>query len=122
MPVTFHFDEGIIVIVAVGEYPPEALMEAVQAAVNKFAQSGRVPLMFDQRQSTSLATRSTEDLRRLAAFGDHLTEFMGPRIAFVVEGILEFGLNRLTSAYMDENFETNIFQDPDAARRWLLEE
>ncbi len=122
MPVSFHFDEGILVIVAVGEYPPEELMETVQAAVDKFAQSGRLPVLFDQRRSTSLANRSTEDLKRLAAFGDSMSEYVGPRIAMVVEGDLEFGLDRMASAFMDESRSVQVCRDLNTARQWLLEE
>jgi len=64
---------------------------------------------------------SKDELRQIAIYGK--SRLATPaRLAIVAGELLSFGLSREFEAYRDEDdLETMVFRDPDAARTWLEE-
>ncbi len=122
MAVSSYIRPSIIVVVAEGEYTVEELIQGVRNGLDEFDELIRPCLLFDQRMSESLQTRTNKELRDIAAYGNSIRERIGRRVAFVTSGLLEFGLARMGSAYLDDDeLELNVFTEIEAAFEWLSE-
>jgi hypothetical protein len=120
MPVTYSIRSNLLLIVASGDYdaaePPRTLL----AALEDPACPPRVALLVDVRESRSLASRSMEEIRRIAEFVGPHAERIGGRCAVVTSSDLQFGLGRMGAAHAEGvGVNAAIFRDVAPALEWL---
>jgi hypothetical protein len=121
MPVSFRYDENIIVIEMSGEYSVHELRSTV---INAFADSSRLPnavLMIDLSESKSFNKRSSETINSFAHFIGSFAKQFNKRIAFIAPDDLKYGLVRMgVSAANNIEIEVEIFREYLKAREWLI--
>lgn len=119
MPVTYHVHDDVVEMVLNGETTPDEIIQKFHQALDDPAAAPRFALLLDVRQSTSLATRATADIIRVA-------EYLGPhkdrvrRCAVLATENVHFGLSRLGAVYSETaGVMTSVFRDRDEALAWL---
>jgi hypothetical protein len=121
MPVSFRYDENIIVIEMSGEYSIDELRSTV---INAFTDSAIPPnafLMIDFSASQSFHKRSSETINSLAFFIGSFAKQFNNRLAFVVPDNLNYGLVRMGVSNVNKTeIDVEIFREYFKAREWLL--
>jgi hypothetical protein len=119
MSVIYRFQDDVVEMVLEGENPPDAVIQCFNKAVEDPEVPEQFFLIVDVRKSTSLATRPTQDIIRVA-------EYIGPfqdrvmRCAVLATENVHFGLSRLGAVYSETaGVMTSVFRDRDEAVSWL---
>ena len=119
MPVTYRVDDDVLEMTFNGDCPPDEVIQTFHEALDDPACPPKFALFVDVRKSTSLATRPTPDIIRVA-------EYLGPhksrvaRCAVLATEDVHFGLSRLGAVYSEaKGVVTNVFRDRDEAIAWL---
>ena len=119
MPATYHVQGDVVEMSLVGDCPPDEVIQTFHEALEDPATPSRFVLLLDVRKSTSLATRSTADIIRVA-------EHLGPhkdrvtRCGVLATENVHFGLSRLGAVYSETaGVMTSVFRDRDEALAWL---
>ena len=119
MPVTYHVNDDVIEMALNGECPPDEVIQAFHEALADPATPSTFVLFVDVRKSTSLASRDTADIIRVA-------EYLGPhkdrvkRCAVLATEQVHFGLSRLGAVYSETaGVMTSVFRDREEALAWL---
>ena len=119
MPVTYRVADGVIEMTLEGESTPDAVIECFDRALQDAATPAKFALFLDVRRSTSLATRPTTEIIRVA-------EHLGPnkdrvtRCAVLATENIHFGLSRLGAVYSETaGVMTSVFRDREEALAWL---
>jgi hypothetical protein len=121
MPVTYGFDDTIVVMRAEGAYTLADLKAATLGALDDSARPEGSVLMFDVRASEALAERTADEVRDMAEFLQRHGDRFARRLAIVAGSDLGYGLMRLGAAHTEQGGITSeVFRDYDAAKRWLL--
>jgi hypothetical protein len=120
MPVSYTFDDRIIVVHLVGHYSSGEMLETVVASLNDPELPRNPMLMLDLRASQSMPERSAEEVRsRARDLAVHGAGF-GHRIAMIAPTDLAYGMMRIASAAAAAGgLFTKVFRDFEAARAWL---
>lgn len=120
MAVEYAFHEGVLTIAAVGVYEPRDLVQAFLAALNDPACPRPVALMYDVSRSESLATRSTDEIRKMADFIASYADRIGGRLAVVAPTDVHFGLSRIGAARSEGvGVDAQVFRTAAEAHQWL---
>ena len=120
MAVEHSFREGVLTIAAVGAYEPRDLIQTFLAAMNDPACPRPVALMYDVSRSESLATRSTDEIRKVAEFLGSYADRIGGRVAVVAPSDVHFGLSRIGAARSESiGVDAQIFRTAAEALKWL---
>lgn len=120
MPVSYEFDESILVLRMVEHYLPADIRAALAAALQADARPALTGMLFDVSASTSLGARSTRDVRSMAALLSHLAPQFGGRLALLATTDLQYGQMRLGSVDVEAaGVEVWPFRDRSEALRWL---
>jgi hypothetical protein len=120
MPVEHSFRAGVLTIAAVGVYEPSDLVHAFLAAMNDPACPRPVAMVFDVSRSESLATRPTDEIRKIAGFLGPYADRIGGRVAVVAPSDVHFGLSRLGAAHSEKaGVDAQIFRTMAEALKWL---
>ena len=120
MPVSYEFDENILVLRMVGDYVPADIRAALSAALQDDARPALTGLLFDVSASTSLGARSSRDVRSMAALLSHLAPQFGGRLALLGTTDLQYGQMRLGSVDVEAaGVDVWPFRDRSEALRWL---
>ena len=127
MPVSYTFEDRIVVLRAEGRYPAAELRTAARAAFSDPEGPAAVGLfdglLIDARGSLSLRERSWAELRHTAHMLAPLVNHFGSRIAMVATSDLDYGLLRVAAVTLEgDGADAAVFRDVDAAREWLLED
>lgn len=119
MTVSYRVNNGVVEMVLEGENSPDAVIQCFNEAIDDPATPQTFGLFLDVRKSTSLATRPTADIIRVA-------EHLGPhkdrvqRCAVLATEQVHFGLSRLGAVYSETaGVMTSVFRDRDEALKWL---
>lgn len=119
MPVTYRINNDIVELSLVGECPPDEVIQTFHEALDDPVAPSQFGLFLDVRKSTSLATRSTAEIIRVA-------EHLGPhrdrvkRCAVLATEQVHFGLSRLGAVYSETaGVMTSVFRDREEAMAWL---
>jgi len=119
MPVTYRLQDDVVTIALEGENSPDAVIQCFHEALEDPAVPAQFFLMLDVHKSTSLATRPTPEIIRVA-------EYIGPfkdrvtRCAVLATENVQFGLSRLGAVYSETaGVMTSVFRDRDEAVSWL---
>jgi hypothetical protein len=120
MPVTYEFDDCIVILRMRGVYAPADIQRAFLRAVADQACPEIVGMLFDVRGSESLPGRSAGEVRAMARFlGAHAAEF-GRRLAIVADTDAAFGLMRLGAVDVEQlGVDSRVFRSAAEADRWL---
>jgi hypothetical protein len=121
MPVTWAFDDRIVVMKMVGRYGTGDLKDAILAALDDPACPSAPVLMFDLRASESVQRRTAEEIRDIAQFLAARASRFGRRLAMVTAGAAQFGLMRMGSVIAEQGgLPGEVFRGYDEAKTWLL--
>ena len=121
MPVTYAFDDSIVVIRMEGQYTVPDLEQAILAGLGDSHLPTDAVLMCDLSESRALRDRPTEDVRGMARFLVRHRARYGSRLAMVAPNDLAFGLMRLGAVTAEAGgVAAEVFRDYAAARAWLL--
>jgi hypothetical protein len=119
MPVTYRFNGDILEMTFQGDCPPDDVIRTFHDALDDPACPPTFFMLIDVSRSSSLATRATEDIIRVAAY-------LGPfkdrvkRAAVVAAEDVHFGLSRLGAVYSESaGVLTNVFRSHDEGMDWL---
>jgi hypothetical protein len=119
MPATYHVQGDVVEMSLIGDCPPDEVIQTFHEALGDSATPSTFGLLLDVRKSTSLATRATADIIRVA-------EHLGPhrdrvnRCAVFATENIHFGLSRLGAVYSETaGVMTSVFRDHDEAIAWL---
>lgn len=119
MPVSYRIHDDMVELTLEGENSPDAVMEIFDEALDDPKTPQQFALFVDVRKSTSLATRPTSDIIRVA-------EHLGPhkervtRCAVLATENVHFGLSRLGAVYSETaGVMTSVFRDKEEALAWL---
>jgi hypothetical protein len=119
MSVTYRLHDDVVEIALEGENPPDAVIQCFNKSIEDPAVPEEFFLLVDVRKSTSLASRPTQDIIRVA-------EYIGPfqdrvmRCAVLATENVHFGLSRLGAVYSETaGVMTSVFRDRDEALSWL---
>jgi hypothetical protein len=119
MPVTYRVNDDIVELSLNGDCPPDEVIRTFDEALDDPTTPPRFGLFVDVRKSTSLASRATAEIIRVA-------EHLGPhkdrvtRCAVLATENVHFGLSRLGAVYSETaGVMTSVFRDRDEALAWL---
>ncbi len=122
MPVSYYFDQRIVVMRMEGHYSHDEVREGLLTAFADPACPPDSVLMFDIRTSEAIARRTPPDIRGMAFFLAAHAEKFHRRLGLVAEDDLAYGLLRLGAAHAQfRGLTAEVFRDWDSARQWLLE-
>jgi hypothetical protein len=119
MPVTCRIHQGVLEMALQGDCPPDEVIQTFVTAIEDSAVPPQFTLFLDVRESTSLATRATADIIRVAQYlGVHRDRVR--RCAVLATENVHFGLSRLGAVYSETaGVMTSVFRDRDEALAWL---
>ena len=119
MPVTYRVNDDVVEMALNGECPPDEVIQTFHEALSDPATPSMFVLFLDVRKSTSLASRDTAEIIRVA-------EYLGPhkdrvkRCAVLATEQVHFGLSRLGAVYSETaGVMTSVFRDREEALEWL---
>ncbi len=119
MPVTYRINEDVVEMTLDGTSTPDEVIQTFHKALEDENTPEEFVLLMDVRNSTSLATRPTPEIIRVA-------EYLGPfqdrvkRCAVLATENIHFGLSRLGAVYSETaGVMTSVFRDKDEALNWL---
>lgn len=120
MAVEYSFRKGVLTVAAIGIYEPRDVVHAFLAALNDPACPRPVALMYDVSRSESLATRSTEEIRKMAEFIASHADRIGGRVAVVAPSDVHFGLSRIGAARSEGiGVDAGVFRTTAEGLEWL---
>src|SRR5512145_637165 len=101
MPVTYSFDERIVVMHMHGTYSVQDLQRGILEALADTACPSSPVLMFDLRESLSLPDRTPDEVRDMARFLGVNGDRFGRRLGMVTSNDISYGLMRLGAATVE---------------------
>ncbi|HEX2779972.1 MAG TPA: hypothetical protein VHM30_10755 [Gemmatimonadaceae bacterium] len=117
----YDFVHDVLFLSAVGASKHGDAASALHAALADPARP--VPLrglVFDARLSTSIAQRTSGQIRGIAEAIASNAVALGGRVALIGESDLTFGLLRIGDAYMQcAGLDSRVFRDASDAAEWL---
>lgn len=119
MSVTYRINDDVVEMTLNGTSTPDDVIKSFHQALEDTATPEEFVLLVDVRNSTSLASRPTAEIIRVA-------EYLGPfqdrvkRCAVLASENVHFGLSRLGAVYSETaGVMTSVFRDKDEAVTWL---
>jgi hypothetical protein len=119
MAVTYSVQNDLVEMALNGESTPDDVIQTFNKATEDPATPEQFVLLLDVRKSSTLASRPTADIIRVA-------EYLGPfqdrvqRCAVLATENVHFGLSRLGAVYSETaGVMTSVFRDREEAIQWL---
>ena len=120
MPVTYELDGPTIALRMTGDYETTDVRNALLAALDDPASSDAIGLLFDVRDSRSIARRTTAEVRAMGQFIADNAHRFGRRLALLADTDAAFGLMRLGSVGVEQQgVDSRVFRNEAEASRWL---
>lgn len=120
MPVSYSFRGRVVVINCAGDYRPSELQRAWVTAEADPDYPGAPEICIDLRRSTAVLRRRTSELRGLSDWFALRAHKVGNRCALVARPGAQWGLMRMTSAWVGlHGVEARVMTDIDSAVSWL---
>ncbi len=120
MPVRYEFDGRVLKLIPEGNYPPEALFSAWEAAFADARCPADPLLLLDVRASQSVLTRSVAELRQITQFFLAHTQAEAKRVALLAAGPIQFGIMRMAATWVSlDTGKARVFLRHDHALEWL---
>ncbi len=122
MPVTFEFDDGIVVLRMIGEYLLVEVRIALTAALDDAEPRPVHGLLADLTHSDSIATRTFADMTSIVGFLTYHAPAFGRRIALAGSSDAALGVLRMADVDLDTGgVDAQVFRSADEGLRWLKE-
>ena len=119
MPVTYTVVDGLLVVTATGEYPPEELRRVRAAGLADPATPKPARVLLDVTGAASVRSRSSQELRASAGYFASFEDGI-ERVAVLATDDLGYGLMRMASTFSEhQGLETAVFRTFEEARDWL---
>ena len=119
MPGSYFFDGDLLCLTFVGDTPVSEVEAVLDAALEDPACPVRPNLMSDLRRSTSIAGRTSDEIRVTVGMIAQRKERLG-RFALVTTPGARFAMMRMASAFAEASgMETGVFTDEASAVQWL---
>lgn len=119
MPQRFWRERGVAIVAFEGTYQPDEALSAIEDALAA-GQPDPAGLLLDLSESESFRGRSTEGLRRVAAFLAQRRDRFAHRLATVGASDLAYGLLRMGMVFTsDQGIESEVFRSRAEAMEWL---
>jgi hypothetical protein len=119
MSATYRVNDDVVEMTLNGTTSIDEVIKTFHEALDDSNTPEEFVLLLDVRKSTSLATRPTPEIIRVA-------EYLGPfqdrvkRCAVLATENIHFGLSRLGAVYSETaGVMTSVFRDKDEAVTWL---
>lgn len=124
MSVTYTLEDDLVWLHHDDDYTTDDVRRALVAALaDASLPPDRRKFLMDVTQSRSLAERSVEEVKSMAAFFASHADTLNGRLAILATEGLYYGLMRIAAAYAEcSNLTTKVFSDCDAALAWLHNE
>ena len=124
MSVTYTLEEDLVWLHHDDDYTTDDVRQALVAALADVnLPQDRRKFLMDVTQSRSLAERSADDVKSMAAFFASHADALHGRLAILATEGLYYGMMRMAAAYAEcSNLATKVFSDCDAAVAWLHSE
>lgn len=120
MPATYSIRGPLLRLDLIGDYEIDDIVRTFHGALADPSCPARFDFLVDVSRSTSLETRTPEDVRRLAeALQPHATR-IGGKCAVIAVRDVHYGLSRMGAAFSAEvGVEAQVFRDERTALAWL---
>ena len=122
MSATYRLNDDVVEMTLNGTTGIEEVIETFHKALDDSNTPEEFVLLVDVRESSSLATRPTSEIIKVA-------EYLGPfqdrvkRCAVLATENIHFGLSRLGAVYSETaGVMTSVFRDKEEAISWLHSE
>lgn len=119
MSATYRLNDDVVEMTLNGTTGIDEVIQTFHKALDDSNTPEEFVLLLDVRQSSSLATRPTSDIIKVA-------EYLGPfqdrvkRCAVLATENIHFGLSRLGAVYSETaGVMTSVFRDKEEAIDWL---
>jgi len=119
MSATYRLNDDVVEMTLNGTTGIEEVIETFHKALDDSNTPEEFVLLVDVRESSSLATRPTSEIIKVA-------EYLGPfqdrvkRCAVLATENIHFGLSRLGAVYSETaGVMTSVFRDKEEAVNWL---
>jgi len=120
MGVEYQFKDGVLMMSFAGQYGPGEVTERFLAAMEDPACPRPVALLVDVSRSESLATRPSEEIKRVAKFLGPYADRIGGRCAVVAPADVQFGLSQMGSVHSEGvGVTSRVFRSREDALAWL---
>ncbi len=121
MPVTYHFDLNIVVIVMVGEYSMDDIRTTILKSLTDLNCPSNPVIIVDFSESRSIHTRTSNNVNAMASSLSILAKRFNNHVALVAPDNLSYGLMRMGSVASEEaGFKPEVFRNYADARKWIL--
>ena len=119
MPATYTLEDGLIRLKFVGETSLPEVGATLDRALRDPACPERPGVLSDLSESSTISTRSTEDIRvGVGMFTRHKDRL--DKIALLTTPGARYAIMRMAGAFAEAaNLETSVFTDEGEATRWL---
>ena len=120
MAVTYTFDDRTVILRMTGTYSTGDIRAALLNALDDPARPPLVGLLFDVRDSRSIAERTADEVRAMAEFLATNGDRFGRRLALVADEDAAFGLMRLGAVRVEQRgVDSQVFRNAADANAWL---
>ncbi len=121
MPVTYTFKDDLVWLHHDDDYTTNDVKQALVSALGDVnLPQNRRKFLMDVTQSRSLAERSADDVKSMAAFFASHADALHGRLAILATEGLYYGMMRMAASYAESpNLLTKVFTDRRAAVDWL---
>ena len=122
MPVTFEFDDGIVVLRMTGEYLLVEIRIALSAALDDAEPRPVKGLLADLTKSDSISTRTFGDVTSIVGYLTYHAPKFGYRIALAGSSDVAYGVLRMADVDLDTSgVDAQVFRSAEEGLRWLKE-
>jgi hypothetical protein len=120
VPVTYTIKGDLLRLDLVGQYEPNDIIRQFLEGLHDPRCPDTVALLLDVTRSEVLATRSADEIRRVAEFlGPYASRIRG-QCALVATADVHYGLSRMGAVSSERvGVEARPFRNLDAALQWL---
>ena len=118
MAVEYQIENGYLRVVLVGSFDSADLKAMAESIRQDPAFKADLNLLVDNRPSTMVA--GPDDVRERVEYLATVREYLGPRVAVLVDTTVHYGLARMANLLGDSRqLNIEVFTDEDEAIGWL---
>jgi hypothetical protein len=121
VPASYSFQDGVLLLELAGIYSPNDVVRTYQAALSEPACPQQVFVLVDVSRSTSLASRTAEELHGMTALAAPYGDRIGHRYAVLAAPGVLFGMSRMGVTFSEAaGISGRVFTSREEAWAWLV--